>query len=127
MVFCLSTIPVQVNLFQKPSFLHQLTHNMTRDCSLNSPKNTSVEHVVYINCFFVFVLIFKTIFVTVNLFQKPSFFHQLTHNMTRDCSLNSPECFCFDTQNNTCTQLVLNLYFSGDSTNNLPLYCGLTD
>ena len=39
-------LPVQVNLFQKPSFLHQLTHNMTRDCSLNSPKNTSSEHVV---------------------------------------------------------------------------------
>ena len=42
---------LQVNLFQKPSFLHQLTHNMTRDCSLNSPKNTSSEHVVYKYCF----------------------------------------------------------------------------
>ena len=41
---------VQVNLFQKPSFLHQLTHNMTRDCSLNSPKNTHLQHVVYKNC-----------------------------------------------------------------------------
>ena len=54
---------VQVNLFQKPSFLHQLTHNMTRDCSLNSPKNTISEHVVYKICFFVFVLKFKTMFV----------------------------------------------------------------
>ena len=62
---------VQVNLFQKPLFLHQLTHNMTRDCSLNSPKNTSSEHVVYKNCFFV--------------------------------------CFCFDIQNNICTQHVLSL------------------
>ena len=26
---------LQVNLFQKLSFLHHLTHNMTRDCSLN--------------------------------------------------------------------------------------------
>ena len=42
---------VQVNLFQKPSFLHHLTHNMTRDCSLNPPKNTSSEHVVYKFCF----------------------------------------------------------------------------
>ena len=25
-------ISVQVNLFRKPLFLHQLTHNMTRDC-----------------------------------------------------------------------------------------------
>ena len=78
---------VQVNLFQKPLFLHQLTHNMTRDCSLNFPKNTSSEHVVYKNCF----------------------------------------CFCFDIQNNICTQHVVNLYFSGNSMNNLSSYCGLTD
>ena len=38
---------VQVNLCQKLSFLNQLTHNMTRDCSLNPPKNTSSEHVVF--------------------------------------------------------------------------------
>ena len=77
----------------------------------------------------------------VNLFQKPSFLHQLTHNMTRDCSLNSPEkdkfrtscvqklffCFCFDIQNYICTQHVVNLYFSWNSMNNLSLYCGLTD
>ena len=42
---------VQVNHFQKPSFLHQLTHNMTRDCLLNSKKNTSSQHVVYKNSF----------------------------------------------------------------------------
>ena len=51
--------------------------------------------------------------------------------MTRDCSLNSPKntsfWFCFDIQNNICTQHVLNLYFSGDSVNNLLSYCGLTD
>ena len=29
---------LQVNLFQKLSFLNQLTHNMTRYCSLNFPK-----------------------------------------------------------------------------------------
>ena len=33
----------EVNLCQKLSFLNQLTHNMTRDCSLN----TSLEQVVY--------------------------------------------------------------------------------
>ena len=33
---------VQVNLCQKLLFLHQLTHNMTADCS---------EHVVYSKCF----------------------------------------------------------------------------
>ena len=77
----------------------------------------------------------------VNLFQKPSFLHQLTHNMTRDCSLNSPEkykfrtccvqklffCFCFEIQNNICTQHVVNLYFSWNSMNNLLSYCGLID
>ena len=42
---------LQVNMCQNLSFLNQLTHNMTRDCSLNSPKNTSSEHVVYKYCF----------------------------------------------------------------------------
>ena len=42
---------LQVNLCQKLSFLNQLTHNMTRDCSLNSLKNTSSEHIVYKYCF----------------------------------------------------------------------------
>ena len=61
--------------------------------------------------------------VQVNLFQKPSFLHQLTHNMTRDCSLNSPEkykfrtncvqffLFCFDIQNNTLTIIVHNMFW----------------
>ena len=45
------SLSVQVNLFQKPSFLHQLTHNMARDCSLIPLKNTSLKHVVYKYCF----------------------------------------------------------------------------
>ena len=36
-------------------------------------------------------------------------------------------CFCFDIQNNICTQHVVSLYFSGNSMNNLSSYCGLTD
>ena len=35
--------------------------------------------------------------------------------------------FCFDIQNNICTQHVVNLYFLGNSMNNLSSYCGLTD
>ena len=62
----------------------------------------------------------KSTEVQVNLFQKLAFLNQLTHNMTRDCSLNSSKntcsncflCFCFDIQNNICTKHVLNLYFS---------------
>ena len=69
---------VQVYRFQKPSFLHQLTLNMTRDCSLNSTKNTSSQKL------FLFV--------------------------------------CFDIQNNICTQHVVVLYFSGNSMNNLSSY-----
>ena len=49
---------IQVNLCQKLLFLHQLTHNMTKDCSLNYKFNTWKfqaqtwgEHVVYRNCF----------------------------------------------------------------------------
>ena len=58
---------LQVNIFQKPSFLHQLTHNMARDCSLIPPKNTSLERVVYKYCFECQNKNKKTIFVH-NLF-----------------------------------------------------------
>ena len=43
--FSSTVLLLQVNLSQKLSFLNQLTHNMTTDCSLNPPKNTSSEHV----------------------------------------------------------------------------------
>ena len=48
-------------------------------------------------------------FLQVNLFQKRSFLHQLTHNMTTDCSLN----YEFSTrkiqvQDMLCTKIVLN-------------------
>ena len=53
---------LQVNLFQKHLFLYHLTHNMTKDCSLNyefstwkfqaqNMLRTCWEHVVYKNCF----------------------------------------------------------------------------
>ena len=37
--------------FSEALILESVNHNMTRDCSLNSPKNTSSQHVVYKNCF----------------------------------------------------------------------------
>ena len=70
------------------------------------------------------------VYIQVNLCRKLSFLNQLTYNMTRDCSLNSPKntiVFCFDIQNNVCTQHVLNLYFSCNSMNNFSSYCRLTD
>ena len=36
-------------------------------------------------------------------------------------------CFCFDIQNNICTQDYMNLYLSGNSMNNLSSHCGLND
>ena len=44
---------VQVNLCQKRSFFHQLTHNMTTDCSWNDKFSTRKIQVqnVYKNCF----------------------------------------------------------------------------
>ena len=42
-----------LQVIQKPSFLHQLTNNMTKD-SFNSPIKKSSQHVVYKNCFFFF-------------------------------------------------------------------------
>ena len=59
--------------------------------------------------------------------------------MARDCSLIPPKNtslervvykYCFECQNKNkkiCTQHVLNLYYSGNSMNNLLSYCGLTD
>ena len=51
-------LAIQVNLCQKLLFLHQPTHNMTTDCSLNYKFNTWKfqaqtwgDHVVYRNCF----------------------------------------------------------------------------
>ena len=65
---------LQVNLFQKLLFLHQLTHNMMTDCSLNYKFNawkfqaqTRGEHVVNRYWF----LTFRTIFV-YNMFSPCS-------------------------------------------------------
>ena len=63
--YTLSIRSVKVNLFQKPSFLHQLIHNMTRDRSLNFPPKkhkfrTCCVQKLFLFCF---VLTFITIFV----------------------------------------------------------------
>ena len=49
------------------------------------------------------------------------------YKFTTSCVQKLFFCFCFDIQNNICTQHVVNLYFSGNSMNNLSSYCGLTD
>ena len=80
-------------------------------------------------------------YVQVNLFQKLLFLHQLTHNMTKGCSLyykfrtwklQAQNMLCtwivlnVKTKNNLCTQHVLSLQFLY-SMNNLSSYCGLVD
>ena len=54
MIFC--QCHLKLNFYQKLLFLHQLTHNMTMDCSLIYKFNTwklrtRGEHVMYRNCF----------------------------------------------------------------------------
>ena len=41
---------IQVNLCQRQLFLHQLTHNMTKDCSLNYEFSTSKLQAQYMLC-----------------------------------------------------------------------------
>ena len=60
---------VQVNLFQKLSFLNQLTHNITRDCWLNSPKNTSSQFVVF------FYLLYTNIVLNVKTKTKKQYLY----------------------------------------------------
>ena len=76
------------------------------------------------------------------------FLHQLTHNMKTDCSLNYTFstwklqaqnmlrtfcvhklvfCFCFDIQNNQCTQNVLSMFWACNLMDYLLSYCGLVD
>ena len=91
-------VAIQVNLCQKLSFSNQLTHNIMRDCSFNSLKNTSSELVVYKYCFecqknnkkqFLYTTCSKIVFwggfneqslviLWVNCFKNESFWHRFT-------------------------------------------------
>ena len=57
------SLSVQVNLSQKYSFFHQLTNNYDNklfiELQVQYEKTTSLEQVVYIKLYFVFVLIFR--------------------------------------------------------------------
>ena len=80
---------LQVNLCQKLLFLHQLTHNITKDCSLNYKKSTS------------YALIVHTIFVL--------FWH-------------SEQFMC-----KTCSELGISMHLTCNLMNTLSSYCGLVD
>ena len=65
---------IQVNPCQKVLFLHQLTHNMTTDCSLNYKFNTwkfQAQNIGRTCCVQKLILTFRTIYV---------------HNMFSPCS-----------------------------------------
>ena len=90
----------------------------------------------------------QTWYVQINLFQKHLFLHQLTQNMTKDCSLNYKFstwkfqaqnmlctqivfCFCIDNSKQfmytTCSELVVFMHWTGKLMNNLLSYFGLVD
>ena len=75
---------LQVNDCQKLLFLHQLTHNMTTDCSLNYKFNTWKfqaqtwgEHVVCRNCFWHSEQFLNTA-CSPHVLQKKSFWQRFT-------------------------------------------------
>ena len=83
---------MQVNICQKHLFLHQLTHNMTKDCSLNYKFSTwkfQAQNMLRTCCVhkLFFVLTFRTIYV---------------HNMF-----------------STCSELAIFMYWTRNSMNNL--------
>ena len=69
----------------------------------------------------------------VNLFQKHLLLHQLTHNMTKDCSL----IYQFSTWKLQAQNILMskqkqtiyvhNMFWAGKSMNNIFSYCGLFD
>ena len=52
---------------------------------------------------------------------------QHKYRLTTCCVQKLYFCFCFDIQNNICTQHFVDFYFSSNSMNNLSSCCGLTD
>ena len=78
--------------------------------------------------------------VQVNLCQKLLFLHQLTHNMTTDCSLSyNFNAWKFEAQTwgehivfwmsktISCSELGIFMYWTCNSMNNLSSYCGIVD
>ena len=95
-------VSVQVNLCQKHLFLDQLTHNMTKDCSL--------------------------------IYQFSTWKLQ-AQNMGRTCcvhklfwmSKQKQKTICVHNMFSPCSELVVFMYWTGKSMNNLLSYCGLVD
>ena len=84
----ISSTTVQVNICQKLSFLPQLTHNMTTDCSLNNKFNTlkllnsseHVENMLYTEIVFDIQNNFCTQHVLPMFCKKNSFWQRFTCN-----------------------------------------------
>ena len=91
---------VQVNLFQKHSFLRQLTHNMTKDCSLNHQFSTWKFQAQNMSSTFVYI----------------------------NCSeCKNKNTICVQGMFLTCSELGIFMYWTRNSMNNLSSYCGLVE
>ena len=87
----------------------------------------------------IFCVLSINIIVQVYFFQKLSFFESVNPQLDKRLFIEFPEKYKLTTcygqilffmskqKNNFCTQRVVNLYFSGNSMNNLLSYCGLAD
>ena len=93
---------VQVNLCQKHLFLDQLTHNMSKDCSLIYKFNTWKQQAQNMG---------KTCFV-----------HKLFWE-----SKQKQKTICVHNMFSPCSEFVVFMYWAGKSMDNLLSYCGLVD
>ena len=126
---CFGSFSVQVNLCKKLLFLHQLTHNMTTDCSLNKKvqymKIPSSEHGENKLCTWI-VFDIQNNFCTQRQHVLPMFWQRKTKKIVdknwklRTCSEHvvytncSSFMFCHSEHSmyTTCSEHVLSLQFS---------------
>ena len=88
---------VKANLFQKLLFLHQFTQNITKDCSLNYKLSMYMR--------------------------TASSEHVVYINNRYQMSVQKQKQFVYT----TCSELVVSMYWTRNSMNNLLSYCGLVD
>ena len=104
-MLCRYIYVVQVILCQKHSFLHQLTQNMTTDCSLNYEFNTRKLQILFI----------------LYRLKPKHLLHVVDYSYYSECQNKNKKTNLIYT---TCTELVVFLYWTRNSMNNLSSYCG---
>ena len=103
---------IQVNFFQNHLFLHQLTHNMTKDCSLNYKFSHGLQSMV-------------------QYMKTPSSEHVknmlCTYMKLFWMSKQTQKTICVQNMFLTCSELGIFIYWTRNSMNNLASYCGLVE